>query len=89
MKQQNELEETQQAEIGGEATVNLMSNSNTDNMSGIKPPKNFVINSELDMSQEWMEWVEFYDNYFIEAKINKEGGEIQKVNFISAAGQMF
>lgn len=59
----------------------------TVNMSGIKPPKNFVINSELDMSQEWTEWLELYENYFIAAKITKEEAEVQTANFLAAAGR--
>lgn len=59
----------------------------TVNMSGIKPPKNFVINSELDMSQEWTEWLELYENYFIAAKITKEEVEVQTANFLTAAGR--
>lgn len=53
----------------------------------IKPPKTFVINSELDMSREWTEWLELYENYFVAAKISKEDANVQTANFLSAAGR--
>lgn len=56
-------------------------------MSGIKPPKNLAISSDIDMSLEWSEWLELYENYFIAAKIGKEEADVQTANFISTAGR--
>lgn len=53
----------------------------------LKPPKQMVINSDADMSQEWQEWFEMYENYFIAAKVNKEEEAVQTANFISSLGR--
>lgn len=56
-------------------------------MSSVKPPKPLVVNSDIDMSQEWTEWLELYDSYFIANKINDETATIQVANFKACAGR--
>lgn len=86
--QQNEIvAATNTDEVGSESSTNSENNENSVNMSGIKPPKCFVTNTDIDLSQEWTEWLELYENYFIAAKVNKEEAQIQTANFISAAGR--
>lgn len=41
-------------------------------MTGLKPPKPLVVNSDNDMAQEWTDWLDEYQNYFIASKMNKE-----------------
>lgn len=59
----------------------------TNRMGGMKPPKNLSIDSELDMSQEWNEWLEMHENYFIAVEIDKEAAPIQTATFINALGR--
>lgn len=62
--------------------------TNKVNMSGIKPPKPLVVNSDIDMSLEWNEWLELYENYFIANKLNAEDdATIQVANFKACIGR--
>lgn len=56
-------------------------------MSGIKPPKPLVVNSDIDMSQEWTEWLSAYEDYFIANKIGDEEANIQTANFRACIGR--
>lgn len=47
-------------------TITTTVTTATANMSGIKPPQNFTVNSELDMSVEWTEWIELYENLLLQ-----------------------
>lgn len=53
----------------------------------LKPPKNLNVNSELDMAQEWVEWLELYENYFTANEIEKKSAAIQTANFKAAIGR--
>lgn len=56
-------------------------------MSGIKPPKPLVVNSDIDMSQEWNEWLELYENYSTANKMGTEEATIQVANFKACVGR--
>lgn len=56
-------------------------------MAGIKPPKPLVVNSEIDMAHEWIEWLELYKNYFIANKLLQETPEIKNANFRAVTGR--
>lgn len=56
-------------------------------MSSVKPPKPLNVNSDIDMSQEWTEWLELYDSYFIANKIGEESAVIQVANFKACVGR--
>lgn len=56
-------------------------------MSGIKPPKHLVVNNELDMAQEWTEWIELYDHYFVANKLGDESSAVQASNLLSSLGR--
>lgn len=56
-------------------------------MSGIKPPKQLVVNNELDMAQEWLEWIELYDHYFTANKLNSEDAPVQAANLLASLGR--
>lgn len=56
-------------------------------MSGIKPPKNLVVNNELDMAQEWLECIEMYEHYFTANKLGEEDTSVQAANLLSSLGK--
>lgn len=56
-------------------------------MGGIRPPKPLLVSSELDMAQEWTEWLEQYGNYFIASKIDQETPQVRKANFMAIVGR--
>lgn len=56
-------------------------------MLGIKPPKHLVVNNELDMAQEWAEWIELYGHYFIANKLGAEESAVQASNLLSSLGR--
>lgn len=56
-------------------------------MGKTKPPADLVVNSDIDMSQEWMEWLGMYEDYFIANKLGAEDETIQVANFRSCVGR--
>lgn len=86
MSESNTTNSADTAESGLNSTFNDTESDNVYTMA-LKPPKHFAINSELDMAQEWNEWLQMYENYFVAAKVNKEEADVQTANFINAAGR--
>lgn len=62
-------------------------NNTTANMAMGKPPKPLVVNSEIDMAQEWTEWVECYEHYFTSNELSQKSADVQSSNFLSAIGR--
>lgn len=56
-------------------------------MSHIKPPKGLVINSELDMAQEWAEWIELYEHFYNSTELSKKSVEVQASTLIAVLGR--
>lgn len=53
----------------------------------LKPPKPLIVNNDVDMAQEWSEWLEEYQNFFIATKIGTEEETIQIANFKTVIGR--
>lgn len=53
----------------------------------MKAPEPLVVNSDIDMAQEWTEWLEMYEDYFTANKITEEDETIQVANFRSCVGR--
>lgn len=62
-------------------------NRKRNKMGKTKPPAELVVNSDIDMSQEWTEWLGMYEDYFIAKKLGDEGETIQVANFRSCVGR--
>lgn len=66
----------------------LETNTNkTRRMSGIKPPKPLIVNSDIDMCQEWTEWLEAFEDYATANKLSAEDATIQTATFRACAGR--
>lgn len=63
------------------------SSNNKRKMSGIKPPKPLVVNSDIDMCQEWTEWLELFEDYATANKLSAEEATIQTATFRACAGR--
>lgn len=62
-------------------------NSEQCEMASIKPPKSLVVNSDIDMAQEWAEWIELY-THFDNTKTWADGSAaIRASTFISCLGR--
>lgn len=68
-------------------TLNSEINSERFEMASIKPPKALVVNSDIDMAQEWAEWIELY-SHFDNTKTWTAGSEAMRAStFISCLGR--
>lgn len=56
-------------------------------MAGIKAPKCLAINSELDMAQEYTEWIELFNHYSNSVELGKKSADIQASTLISCLGR--
>lgn len=73
----------------GNSTIIFQENNNTSEtvMAGIKPPKNLAINSEMDMAQEWIDWIELFNHYSNSIELTKKSADIQASTLISCLGR--
>lgn len=56
-------------------------------MGKTRAPEPLVVNSDIDMSQEWTEWLEMYEDYFVANKIGTETADVQVANFRACVGR--
>jgi hypothetical protein len=56
-------------------------------MSGLKPPKPLIVNTDNDMVQEYVDWLDVYANYTIASKMNKKEDAVQVANFKHVIGR--
>lgn len=59
------------------ARLSVSSTNNGRKMSGIKPPKPLIANSDIGMCQEWTEWLEAFEDYATANKLSAEEATIQ------------
>ena len=74
------------------ANSTVLNNNNKDNsediiMASVKPPKPLVVNSDLDMAQEWTEWIELYDHYYHATELSKKPEQTQASTLIAVLGR--
>lgn len=82
------------ASVNANSTVINSENNNNDNssdtdinMAFVKPPKPLVVNSDLNMAQEWTEWIELFEYYGHATELSKKTPQTQASTLIAIIGR--